>query len=74
MSEQFYTDWHNPQIERISKAIARAYGFHENTLVPESGYSGARIIPAWWKYQDDALKFVVCAQELGISALDSPPG
>ena len=60
MPEQFYRDRGDPEIAKLAQAICRARGQDPFSQVPDSGYSGAPLIPAWWKEQDAALAFRAC--------------
>lgn len=54
----FYRDFGMPPVERLARAIAQKRGIKPDDLVPETGYSNARTIPAWWKFQDTALNYL----------------
>lgn len=54
----FYRDYKIPEVERLARAIAAKRGWRPDDLVPESGYANSDSIPAWWKFQDDALNYI----------------
>lgn len=53
-----YRDFGMPPVERLARAIAKKRGYGSDDLVPETGYSNARAVPAWWKFQDAALDYL----------------
>lgn len=55
---QYYRDYKLPEVERLARAVAIYQGRDPDSLVPETGYSDAHLMPLWWRYQEDALKFI----------------
>lgn len=61
---EFYKDLEMPEVTRLARAICRARGSNPDLQVPETGYTDARFIPYWWKFQDSALDFLACWDEM----------
>ena len=55
---EFYRDFRVPEVEKLAKAAARAHGYADDAVVPETGYDNSRAVPAWWKFQSDALTYI----------------
>lgn len=55
---EFYRDFGRPDVERLSRAVCIEQNLNPDDLVAETGYSASSLVPRWWKYQFDALKFI----------------
>jgi hypothetical protein len=60
MSEtpQFNHDFGRADVEKLARSICEEYGADPDKMIPDSGYSDAVLVPRWWKFQDDAIKFI----------------
>ncbi len=55
---EFYYDFGRPDVQVLARAICGEMRSDPDGLVPETGYINAALIPRWWLYQEDALKFI----------------
>lgn len=58
MELRYYHDFGVPEIERLARAIASYQGLDPDSMVPETGYDDAALMPLWWRYQTDAMKYI----------------
>lgn len=61
---QFYTDYGDPVVQRLAKAVCRKRGHDPELLVTDNGYPDAPLVPLWWQYQDDAMNFLAMMQDM----------
>jgi hypothetical protein len=64
----FYWDFERADVERLARAICAEMRCDPDGMVPESGHDDAALIPLWWKYQSDALKFLAMTKASGAEA------
>jgi hypothetical protein len=62
----FYRDYGDPEVERLARAIVAKRGFDPDQRVEDNGYKNSAYIPAWWKYQDEALAFIAMSREYNL--------
>lgn len=55
---QFYRDFARRDVMHLARAICVEMQEDPDEMVPETGYPNAGLIPRWWRYQFDALKFI----------------
>jgi len=62
-----------PEVERLARAIAEKHGDNPDAMVPETGYHDAELMPLWWRYQGDAMKFIAMRDACALSFPSAPP-
>lgn len=55
---RFYRDFGRPDVERLARAVCLEEGCDPDSMIKETGYSDAALMPRWWRYQADTLKFI----------------
>lgn len=55
---RYHKDYGDPEIKLLARAICKKFGLNPDLLEPETGYPDSALMPAWWRYQDDALKYI----------------
>lgn len=60
MSEQI----DEAEIERVARAMTAARGMDPDLIVPETGYSDARMIPRWMKDREWAMRHIAAHRAL----------
>jgi hypothetical protein len=58
MTTQYYRDFNRPDVELLARAICVEQNLDPDGLVKETGSENAALMPLWWRYQFDALKFI----------------
>jgi hypothetical protein len=58
MELRYYHDFGIPEVERLARAIAIYQGQDPDRMVHETGYADAALMPLWWRYQADAMKYI----------------
>lgn len=58
MAERFYRDYGIAEVERLARAICFYQGRNPDSMVAETGYRDSAMMPLWWRYQEDALKYI----------------
>lgn len=64
----YYWDFGRPDVERLARAICVEMERDPAGMVPETGCDDAALIPLWWKYQSDALKFIAMTKANGATS------
>lgn len=63
MSQRFYRDLGDTEVERLARAVCVRRGSDPDTPVPDNGYADAPLIPLWWKFQVVAVEFLAMQAE-----------